>query len=57
LEDTSTVQIYPPPPPIQPRTPGTARTHDDVIYSVVDMDFIPGDEEATAGYLDGAPDN
>jgi len=57
LEDTGTVQIYPPPPPIQPRKPWTDRTQDDVTYSVEDMDFIPGDEEATAGYLDGAPDN
>ncbi len=57
----SPVQIHPepgpPPPTIQPRKPWTERTQDDLIYSVEDMDFIPGDKEATAGYLDGAPDN
>ncbi len=44
------------PPPAPPRKPWTERTADDIDYSVQEMDFIPGDREATAGFLSGAPE-
>ncbi len=50
------VQIFPPPPPIKPRKPWTERGNDEADYSVQDMDYVPGDEQATAGYIDGAPE-
>lgn len=55
-QNQSGIQIYPPPPPIKPRKPWTERGPDDVDYSVQGMDYLPGDEEATAGYVDGVPD-
>ncbi|MEL7231617.1 MAG: hypothetical protein AAGJ85_03825 [Pseudomonadota bacterium] len=52
------VQIDPPPPPIQPhnRTPWHKRTGAEPDYSVSDLDIIPGDEEATAGFVGGVPE-
>lgn len=53
---TGGVQIDPPPPQVRARRPWTERSNGDPDYSVQDMDFIPGDEEATAGFVDGLPD-
>ncbi|MEM8615402.1 MAG: hypothetical protein AAGF20_00555 [Pseudomonadota bacterium] len=57
-QPSSGVQIDPPPPPIQPRnrTPWNERTGAETDYSVGDMDIIPGDEEATAGFIGGLPE-
>jgi len=52
---TGGVQIDPPPPVMQARRPWTERSNGDPEYAVQDMDFIPGDEEATAGFINGAP--
>lgn len=52
------VQIDPPPPQIQPRNrvPWHQRTADTPDYSVSEMDLIPGDAEATAGFIGGVPE-
>lgn len=53
----TTRKTPPPMPPQTPRKPWTERTADDIDYSVQGMDFIPGDREAAAGFLDGAPED
>lgn len=45
------VQIDPPPPAIKPRRPWTERMGSETDYSVGELEFIPGDEEATAGIV------
>ncbi|MEM1036905.1 MAG: PAN domain-containing protein [Pseudomonadota bacterium] len=58
VEPSGGVQMDPPPPPIQPRsrTPWNERTGAETDYSVSDIDIIPGDEEATAGFIGGVPE-
>jgi hypothetical protein len=41
---------------MQARRPWTERSNGDPEYAVQDMDFIPGDEQATAGFVTGIPD-
>lgn len=53
----SGVAIYPPPPPIQPRKPWTERKPGEASYSVQSLDVLPGDEEATAGFVNGVPED
>lgn len=53
---TGGVQMDPPPPVMQARRPWTERSNGDPEYAVQDMDFIPGDEQATAGFVTGIPD-
>ncbi|WOR14993.1 PAN domain-containing protein [Hyphomonas sp. FCG-A18] len=47
-----------PPAPISQRrrVPWNQRTGNEPSYSVGDTDFVPGDEQATAGFLGGVPD-
>lgn len=47
------VQFDPEGPLQTGRRPWTERTSTDPDYSIVDPDYIPGDEQATAGFLDG----
>ncbi len=42
--------------PLPARAPWTERDGTDPDYSVGGSDFIPGDEDATAGYVDGVPE-
>ncbi|MDG1824666.1 MAG: PAN domain-containing protein [Henriciella sp.] len=50
------VSIEPAAPIPNRRKPWTERSNGDPDYSVGDSGFIPGDEEATAGLIDGLPE-
>lgn len=50
------VSITPAAPIPNRRKPWTERSNGDPDYSVGDSGFIPGDEEATAGFIDGLPE-
>lgn len=50
------VSITPAAPIQNRRKPWTERSNGDPDYSVGDSGFIPGDEEATAGFVDGLPE-
>lgn len=49
-------QVSPPAAAAKLRKNWTERDYGDQTYSVQETDFIPGDEDAMAGYLDGAPE-
>lgn len=53
---TGGVAISPAAPIQNRRKPWTERSNGDPDYSVGDSGFIPGDEEATAGFVDGLPE-